>query len=167
MNLYIDFDDTILATEYLLFKEYRRLKQEGIPVDKLKHMQEFDWYSMLYQAEVIGDALEVLKTMEGASILTKIHSMENEGVAKIKYLREQGIKNDVILVPYLLKKSEVVTPYGNILIDDSIRNLDDWYEKGGVPIFFNKDGFDTDNWGIENKKYRKIRTLGEIKDIKF
>ena len=167
MELYIDFDDTILATEYLLFKEYRRLKQEGILVNKLKYMQEFDWYSMLHQAETIGDSLEILKSIEDATILTKIHSMENEGVAKIRFLREQGIKNNVILVPYPLKKSEVVIPYKNILVDDSIRNLDDWYEQGGIPIFLNKEGFDVDNWGLENKKYRKIRTIGEIKNIKL
>jgi len=167
MKIYIDFDETILATEELLFKEYRRLKLKGIPVDKLRYMQEFDWYNMLYQAEVIGDAIETLKQLEQASILTKIHSMENEGVAKIKYLREQGIKNDIILVPYPVKKSEIVIPYGNILIDDSIHNLDDWHEKGGIPIFFNKDDSDIDCWGLENKKYRKIKTLGDLKNIKY
>lgn len=165
--IYIDFDDTILATEELLFEEYRRLKKLGISVNKLKYIQEFDWYRMLYQAKVIGDAIEFLKTMEEASILTKIHSMENEGVAKIKYLREQGIKNDIILVPYPVKKSEVVIPFGNVLIDDSIRNLDDWYENGGIPIFFNKDGNEVDNWAIENKKYQKIKTLRDLRNIKL
>ena len=133
---YIDFDNVILATEDLLFQQYFLLKNQGIEIDRKKYVQEYDWYNLLYRCEVIGDAIEVLNFMMDACILTRVYSMDNEGVAKIKYLRDIGIKNDIILAPYLVKKSDVVNANGNILVDDNVINLDDWYEKGGIPIFF-------------------------------
>lgn len=164
---YIDFDDVIVNTEDLLFVEYKKLKSQGFNVDKIKYMQEYDWYNMLCNCEVISDAIEILKGMRDAIILTKIHSMENEGVAKIKFLRENGISNDIILSPYLVKKTEMVNPKGNILVDDSIANLNDWYQNGGIPIFFNKDGIDFDSWGVCNERYLKIRTLEELRNLNF
>jgi len=162
---YIDFDNVILATEQSLFKEYYELKKQGIILDKMKYVQEYDWYDLLYRCEEIGEAFKVLKYMKDACILTRVYSLENEGVSKIKFLRDKGVKNEIILAPYLLKKSDVVNAYGNILIDDNLDNLDDWYEKGGIPIFFNKDDLDFDSKGNENKKYLKIKTLKEFKNI--
>jgi len=105
--------------------------------------------------------------MKEAIILTKVHSLENEAVAKVKYLREHCVKNDIIVAPYPLKKSEMVISNGNILVDDSIANLNDWYEHGGIPIYFNKDNLDIDSWGIRNEHYIKIRTLEELRNLKF
>lgn len=166
MKKYIDFDDVIVNTQELLFVEYRKLKEQGVNIDKIKYMQEYNWYDLLYRCEVIGDAIETLKNMKEAIILTKIHSMDNEGVAKIKYLREQGVKNDIILSPYLVKKTDMVDPVGNILVDDNISNLNHWAKAGGFPIFFNNRDLDFDNWGRYNDRYIKIRTLEELRNIK-
>ena len=167
MKKYIDFDDVILNTQDLLFEEYRMFKKQGIYVNKIKYMQEYDWYNLLCRCEVIGNAIEILKSMKEAIILTKVHSMGNEAVAKIKYLRENGVKNDIIISPYQVKKSMVANPFGNILVDDNVSNLDDWSKAGGIPIFFNKDGLDFDSWGMHNDKYIKIKTLEELKNIKY
>lgn len=40
--LYIDFDEVILATEDYLFKEYLAMKENGIPVDKQKYLEDYD-----------------------------------------------------------------------------------------------------------------------------
>ena len=40
------------------------------------------------------------------------------------------------IVPNGIAKSSVVDVRGNILIDDSIRNLEDWKNSGGIPLYF-------------------------------
>lgn len=89
--------------------------------------------------------------------------MENEAVAKISKLRGLGISNEVIICPFAFKKSEIVSANGNVLVDDTIHNLEDWEENGGIPIFFNKNNNDIDGWGKVNTKYPKIKSLEYLK----
>lgn len=165
-KLYIDFDQVILATEDLLFIEYEDKISKGIKVDKHKYLCEFDWEWLVYNSMVIANSIEILKSIPEAIILTKVHSLDNEATAKIKYLRDNGVDNEVIIVPHKLRKIDVVSACGNILVDDAVHNLDDWKEAGGIPIFFNKDGLNLDNWGEINTKYKKIRTLNMFKNRK-
>ena len=44
----------------------------------------------------------------------------------------QVIKQNLILVPYYCKKTDMVDPDGNILVDDCLYNLYDWEDKQGV-----------------------------------
>lgn len=160
--IYVDFDGVIFESESLLFEGYRKLEVKSESI-KLKYIQNIDWNNILDNSEIINDAIEILKrTREDVAILTKIHSMENEGTAKIRKLRNLGVTSSVYLAPYTLKKTDIVNPIGNILIDDTVHNLDDWNSKGGIPIFFNKDGSDIDGWHQENKVYQKIKRLDEI-----
>ena len=62
----------------------------------------------------------------------------------INYLRDNGVKQSVILVPYKLSKRDVVPAIGNILVDNAMFNLDEWKKSSGIPIFFNKDDEDID-----------------------
>ena len=165
-KLYIDFDQVILATEDLLFMEYEDKISKGIKVDKHKYLCEFDWEWLVHNSMVIANSIEILKSIPEASILTKVHSLDNEATAKIKYLRDNGVDNEVIIVPHKLRKIDVVSAYGNILVDDAVHNLDDWRKAGGIPIFFNKDGLNLDNWGESNTKYKKIRSLNMFKNRK-
>lgn len=163
MRVYIDFDEVLFETEDLLFEEYKILKSKGIKVDKLNYMQNKNWEELLNKSKAINNSIEILKELKEASILTKVHSMENEAVSKIRKLRSLGISNEVILCPFAFKKSEIVPAKGNILVDDTIHNLDDWEEKGGIPIFFNKDNSDIDGWNDINTKYPKIKSLEYLK----
>lgn len=163
MRVYIDFDEVLFATEDLLFEEYKSLKSQGIKVDKLNYMKNKNWEELLNKSEIINNAIEILKDLKEAAILTKVHSMENEAVAKIKKLRSLGISNEVILCPFAFKKSEIVPAKGNILVDDTIHNLDDWEEKGGIPIFFSKNNSNIDGWNNTNTKYPKIKSLEYLK----
>jgi len=166
MKKYIDCDGVIFDSEIWLFDdEYRGLKIND-EFDKIKYIQAKDWNQVLSKSQVINDAINILKELKDFAILTKVHSMENEGVAKIKFFRSLDIKNEIILVPYTLKKTDVVDPRGNILVDDTVHNLDDWKELGGIPIFFNKDNLDIDGWGKANNKYPKIKSLEYLKNIK-
>ena len=155
---YIDFDQVILATEEELFKEYLEKKAEGIKLEKQKYLEEFDWDWLVFNSEVIADAIEIIKSVPNDKILTKVHSLK-EASAKIKFLRANNVTNEIIIVPGNHKKTDLVSAKGNILIDDAVHNLDDWSNAGGIAYFFNKDNLDTDNWGVTNTKYKKINNL--------
>lgn len=161
---YVDFDGVVIDSEIHLFDEdYISLKDRKIitnEYEKIIYIQNKNWEKILSKSEIINNAIEILRMVkDDVSILTKIHSMENEGTAKVRLLRSLGIENDIILCPYTLKKTDVVDPRGNILIDDTIHNLDDWALGGGIPIYFNKDNSDIDGWNRENKLYVKTKSL--------
>lgn len=163
MKIYIDFDGVILNTTMHIFDEWLD-NNDDINIkelEKIEYIKGRNWHKILRESSVIDDAISVLKGMDinNTAILTKVHSLENEGTEKIRFLRENGVKLEVILVPYPLKKTDVVEAKDNILIDDTVHNLDDWYKCGGESIFFNQNDFDIDEWHSLNFKYPKIKTL--------
>ena len=165
MKIYVDFDGVIFDSEKLLFEEYKKFKNQSESL-KIKYIQEKDWEELLSKCNVINNGIEILKSLrKDISILTKVFSMENEGVAKIKILRSKGIYNDVILSPGYLKKTDVVSAKGNVLIDDTVHNLDDWLLAGGLPIYFNKDNYNIDGWNNKNKVYRMTNSLEIIRKL--
>jgi hypothetical protein len=165
--LYIDFDGVILDTEDLLFEEWRKNpNRHSLPeIEKIKYIQRADWPFILNNSEVMNDSLYYLKHMDPNTsfILTKVHSLTNEGSSKIKWIRRQGIEQSVILVPYDTKKCDVVDAKGNILVDDCLKNLDEWALKKGSPIFFDYDNDNYDSWNQPNvKSYTRIRDLSSF-----
>ena len=134
---YIDFDGVILDTETGLFKQYHKLIDKGIEITRERYLAEMDWNAWIEQAIIINDSIKILKehSSKVASILTTIHSF-NEGKAKVDYLRKCGVKNDIILVPYICRKHEVINPKGRFLVDDYGRNLEGWQTNGGKSIRF-------------------------------
>lgn len=161
--IYVDFDSVIMDTYLPIFREYHERIKNGDFVDDVKWVQTRDWNEVLRESKEINEAFKYLKEREDATILTKIHSMDNEGKAKIEFVREKGLKNDIILVPYQFKKTDIVKAKGNVLIDDAINNLDDFRINGGIGIFFNKDNLDYDGWGIKNTRYVKVRSLNILR----
>ena len=137
---YIDFDGVILDTEDVLFYDWRHNPESyNMPWDnEARYIERANWKNVLDNSPVINDSIYILKNMDykDVAILTKVHSLDNEGAAKINYLGSNGVKQQVILVPYSLSKTDVVMAKGNILIDDSVRNLIEWEAKGGYFIFF-------------------------------
>lgn len=164
MKYYIDFDGVILDTEELLFKEWRkRIEHKKLSeIEKIRYVQEADWNYILNNSPVINDAIYYLKNIDFNSsvILTKVHSLTNEGSAKVNWIRRNGLKQSIILVPYDVKKSDMAMAGGNILIDDCLRNLDDWVNNGGYPILFDINDDNYDSWGkYNNKGYCRVRSL--------
>ncbi len=160
---YIDFDGVIKDTYMPLFEDYLYLKSIGYDVDDLTHVINKNWSHVLDNSPIMNDAIGIINSLDNAYVCTRIHSLENEGVAKVKDLRRLGLKCDIILVPYLLKKTDMVSAKGNILVDDAVFNLDEWREAGGIPIFFDNRGTNKDGFGVENKNYVKTRTLEILK----
>lgn len=164
MKIYIDFDGVIFDTETLLFgKEYKQAKLDP-NFDSIKYVHNLNWYDMILKSKEINNSISLLKEFKTkVEILTKINTLDNEATAKIRILRSLGIKSNIILVPFNLKKTDVVDAKNNILIDDTVHNLDDWKLNNGIPIYFNKDNCDLDNWDNINTKYKKIKSLEYLK----
>lgn len=164
MKIYIDFDGVIFDTEDILFEEYRTKRQQGIQLDKIDYIRTRDWEEILDKAKIINGAIKNIALSDlNLSILTKIHSLK-ELESKIKVLRNHNLKLDIIGVPHYVKKCDVVNPVGNVLIDDNVKNLDDWSNQGGISIFFNKDNLDSDTFAMINSAYPKIDNLKIIQD---
>lgn len=154
---YIDFDGVIKDTYKVLFADYNN------NISDTEHVIKKDWIYVLKNSPIINNAVKVINELDNVAICTKIHSLENEGVAKIKDIRDIGINCDIILVPYQVKKTDVVNARGNILVDDALFNLDEWYLAGGIPIFFDNNNSNIDNYGKENKKYVRTKSLELLK----
>lgn len=164
-KIYIDFDGVIKDTNGPLFDDYNKTNSHGQFVSDTEHVIKKDWIYVLEKSPIINDAIKTINEIDDdTAVCTRVHSLENESVAKIRDLRQLGLKREIILVPYLLKKTDVVPAEGNILTDDAVFNLDEWYCDKGIPIFFDNYGTNQDGWGVKNKKYVRTRTLDILKD---
>ena len=137
MIKYIDCDGVILDTETRLFDEYHELKKINPELKKRQYLHDMDWEQWIWQAGVLNDAVYLLKNYDPrfVEILTRVHSLD-EARAKINYFRENGVRNNVVIVPDGVPKSSVVDAYQNVLVEDSNSNLDDWDRHYGIAIHY-------------------------------
>ena len=157
MKIYIDFDGVILDTDTTIDNIIRDSN-----IDKKEYIKNCDWDNLLNNTDVINNSINYLRESKlDINLLSKISTLE-EGIAKVKYLRNNNIDMNINLVPTKISKSDIVSAKGNILIDDKVYNLDDWSSKGGIPIFFNKDNTDIDIYGKINTEYKKISDLSML-----
>ena len=111
------------------------------------------------ESKIINNAIDYILEGQAKSkqlaILTKIHTLI-EMEAKVKALRSRKVEVPILFVPPHVKKSQIYLPNnGEILIDDSIKNLIDWEQKGGKSIYFNED-LDS------NSQFETVKTLSRI-----
>ena len=159
MKIYIDFDGVILDTDTTIDNI---ISDKNI--DKKEYIKTCDWDNLLNNTDIINNSLKYLKeSKRDINLLSKISTLE-EGIGKVKYLKDNGIDMNIHLVPTKISKSDIVDPKGNILIDDKVYNLDEWKSKGGISIFFNKDNNDIDIYGKVNTEYKKISDLRLLLD---
>ena len=157
MKIYIDFDGVILDTDTTIDNIIRDSN-----IDKKEYIKNCDWDNLLNNTDVINNSINYLRESKlDINLLSKISTLE-EGIAKVKYLRNNNIDMNINLVPTKISKSDIVSAKGNILIDDKVYNLDEWSSKGGIPIFFNKDNTDIDIYGKINTEYKKISDLSML-----
>ena len=164
MKIYIDCDGVILDTETGLFDSYYQLKESNPNLKKLQYLQEMDWKNWLKQSKILGNSIEILKhyNPEGIYILTKVHSLQ-EATAKIEFFRSLSVKNDIIIVPNGVSKNSMVEAQGNILIDDSNKNLEEWEKSGGISLYYgNKDSLFTRITSIEDAIRERITDVNNV-----
>lgn len=158
-QIYIDADGVLWDTEAHLFDEYHAKKSAGVSIDKEEYLANYDWYHKIYEAGFIPGSIEFLKEHPEIFVATKSITLNNEGTAKVKILRELGCKNGVFIIPHALKKSDIVDSVNSILVDDTVHNLDDWKNAGGIPLYFNHRNNLVDPWQNTNTNYPMINNL--------
>lgn len=146
---FIDFDGVILdSEERMLERKYDagfHNHKDGKEYDKYfeyTNMHPEEWDYIIREASSINDSVEIIRELEHLkrriAILTKIHSLYEMRV-KIEDLRNnRKINSPVIFVPPGVSKHDVVLPNGQLLIDDSKRNIHGWIDNGGVGFIFDK-----------------------------
>ena len=129
-------------------------------------MFDLGWDVILENSEEINNSFKKIHCLMKdyqIFILTKVNSDE-EQKAKALFLKKKKIFN-VIFVPYNSLKSDVVKPFGSILIDDVIYNLEEWEQNGGISILFNEYMKNEDSYGNKSSKFIIIDDLLKICDI--
>ena len=154
-NIFIDFDGVIFDTEKRVV-DRKKLRPD---ISWNAFFEELDWFELLEEAKVINNAIDYILEAQSKSkqiaILTKIHTLL-EMEAKVRALRTRNIEIPILFVPPHIKKSQIYLPNnGEILIDDSIKNLIDWEQKGGRSIYFSEN-LDSSNQFEVVKSLRRI-----------
>ena len=168
IKIYIDFDGVIQDTWNNIFQNYKTQYHTSV-IDESnlrKSMLDLGWDFILENSKEINDSYEkihYLMKKYQIFILTKVNSIE-EQKAKALFLKKKKIFN-VIFVPYNSSKSDFVKPFGSILIDDVIYNLEEWERNGGISILFNQYMKNEDSYGNKSNKFIIIDDLLKICDI--
>lgn len=167
-KIYIDFDGVILDTWEVIFKKYfENYNTTNIKENNIKKlMLSMGWKYILENSKEINYSLEKINQISkhyNICILTKVNSKQEQD-AKANFLLANNIK-EMCFVPYNASKIQYVNPHKNILIDDDIKNLEEWEQCGGKAIFFNKDLINCDSYGNINNKFTIINDLLKIYDI--
>ena len=153
-KVFIDFDGVIFDTEKRVVE-----KKQNPDISWNEFFEKLDQFQLLEESQVINNAIEYILECQVRSqqiaILTKIHTLI-EMEAKVKALRSRKVEVPVLFVPPHIKKSQIYLPNnGEILIDDSIKNLIDWELNGGKGIYFNEDL-------TSNNQFETVKTLSKI-----
>lgn len=149
----LDLDGVILDSEQRMLE----LREKNQHLGWNEFFETLDWPKLLHESKEINYAIEILKELqsrdEKIAILTKVHTLL-EAQAKVNELRQnRGITFPIYFVPPHIKKSQIYYPSkGEILVDDSIKNVSDWNLEGGTGILFKEEE--------TNKK-------GVVKSLKF
>ena len=167
-KIYVDFDGVILDTWEVIFSKYKeQFKTTEIDENKIKKlMLDIGWNFILDNSEEINNSLKNIKEINKnyqVCILTKVNSVEEQN-SKKKFLQTKGITK-MCFVPYNSSKTQYANPHENILIDDDLKNLEEWEQKGGISIFFNKNLDNCDSYGNKNNNFIIINDLLKIYDI--
>lgn len=138
-KIFIDFDGVIFDTE----KRVVELKNKNPNISWNEFFENLDWFKLLDESKIINNSIDYI--LEGQTkgrqiqILTKIHTLL-EMHAKVNILRKLNVEVPILFVPPHVKKSQIYLPSnGEILVDDSLKNLVDWKNNGGKGIYFNED----------------------------
>ena len=146
--VFIDLDGVILNSEERMLERKESIglcnhycEQEFEEYFNYTNLHPTEWDYIIRNASSINGSVEIIKELEKirkVAILTKIHTLYEMKV-KIDDLRNnRKINSPVIFVPPKINKHEVVLPNGQLLIDDSKRNIYGWIEHGGTGLIFDK-----------------------------
>ncbi len=148
--LFIDCDGVTFNTEVFAFHEMKRL---GV---NLKNSLEitnffgsFDWNILFSVGGILNNSVSRIKNLLSTNTFLKIYALSAYSLFNGKYISneiEVKKKNyqkylpevELIPVPITTPKHEYVKDMvkGNILVDNSLKNILGWQKNGGYGVFF-------------------------------
>ena len=151
--LYSDFDGVLYNTidvSFSIMRENGCNMSDGKEIDNY-FKKKLDWNRVFNEASMINNSIDKIKLLQESNlfkkiiILTKLSGNYHE--ERLKRDLIQMLLNDipVITLQHELKKNMVVNAYGNILVDDEIKNCHFWNEDNGCAINFQKDNVDLEH----------------------
>lgn len=155
MNYFIDFDGVILNSQDRFLID---MKDNVNYDDWVRYLNSLDWYNFLRECDEIDESITTLKKLQELkklkAIITTIHGLD-EMSEKLSFIRENDIYVPVFYVPPRTKKTAIYYPKSDdVLVDDKIRNCQDWINAGGVAIHFDSH--------LEKIEKNKIKTLKQL-----
>lgn len=141
-NIYLDLDGVILDSEALVMDLINKSKPKTKQEWDL-FFENIDWKKLFSESKSLNNSVEIIHELQkfrrDIVILTKIHTV-GEMRAKAYDLREnRNILLPISFVPSHMEKSQICIPFeGDILVDDSVKNVDDWIKNGGAGILFDE-----------------------------
>lgn len=144
---FIDLDGVILdSEERMLERKYDiGLRNHN---DKLQFIQYFEytnfhpeeWDYIIRDAKQINNSVDIIRELENLkkkiAILTKIHTLYEMKVKVNDIRMNRKINCPIIFVPSGCKKHSIIIPNGQLLVDDSKKNIAGWNANGGVGYVF-------------------------------
>lgn len=159
---FIDCDGVILDSEQrmLKMKEQRGFldhhnSKEFTDYFKIADSTYGEWEYIISGASSLNNSVEIIRELEkmkkNIAILTKIHSLKEMQI-KVHDLRtNRHITSPILFVPPNTNKHDIILPNGQLLIDDSIRNISGWIEHGGEGLIFDES--------IKENSKTKVKSL--------
>ncbi len=145
--LYCDCDGVIFNTIEIAFN---MMQEDGIDLRDKREIDSYfrtkiDWCEVFDKAETINDSINKIKILKESGlfsdiiILTKLSGGYYEEGLKRQIFNEllPGIR--VITLQFGLAKASVVNAKNNVLIDDELRNCQNWNKEDGVAILFSQN----------------------------
>ena len=160
---YIDLDGVILNSEermlerkyHLGFHDHQN-KSEFDSYFNYTNLHPEEWDYIIREASQINNSVEIIKALEGIkklAILTKIHTLYEMQV-KVEDLRaNRKINCPIIFVPPNTKKHNTIVPNGQLLIDDSAKNIRLWVENGGRGLIFDARATENTNEKVKSLEF--------------
>ena len=138
----LDSEERMLERKYELGFHDHKCEEEFDAFFKYTESNLEEWDEIIRNSKSINNSVEIIRELERIkkkiAILTKIHTLYEMKV-KIDVLRnDKKINCPVIFVPPGIKKYQVIVPKGQLLIDDSKKNINGWIENGGTGLIFDR-----------------------------
>lgn len=159
-RVFVDFDGVILNSNKIVGKLIKDNVNDLNNEESIhSFMETVDWDFVMKQASEIEDSVMWLNNLAESNevtVLSHISSVQ-EMMHKIAFVRNKLPKLNIICVPKKVRKVHMFSEVKDtILIDDYIKNTNEWNEGGGIGILFSTK---------KEKQDRENNIIGNIKEV--
>lgn len=144
--LYIDCDGVVFDT---INAAYEIMEENGLDHTNRElanlYFKIVDWNKLIEHAGILDNAIENIHRIvesglfKEVKILTKLCGNETEEMAKKMAFDKLLPGIEVVTVKLNESKAEMVNAKDNVLVDDYIKNINEWRNMGGIGILYDNN----------------------------